>query len=196
MSGSGPAQPMSGEWTEPVTGMRFVHVPAGRFVMGSPASEPYRRDEEVPHEVTITSPFFLGQFEVTQEQWRVVMGTTPSWFHGEATRPVENVTWFEVQDFLRRLTTSSPGSRFRLPTEAEWEYACRAGAPSGGVDAWPTPIAARVDPRRPDDPTGPPASDGPAQVGSYAPNAWGSTTCRATSGSGPPIRIAGIRPRR
>ena len=174
MSGSGPAQPMSGEWTEPVTGMRFVPVPAGRFMMGSRIAESYRRDEEVPHEVTITSPFLLGQFEVTQEQWRAVMGTTPSVFQGDPTRPVENVSWLDVQEFLRRLTATSSDGRFRLPTEAEWEYACRAGAATTyHVGESLGAMHARIDPRRPDDPEGPPASGGPVPVGSFAPNAWG-----------------------
>ena len=154
--------------------MRFVPVPAGRFVMGSPVSERYRQDDEVPHEVTITSPFFLGRFEVTQEQWRAVMGTTPSALQGEAARPVENVSWLEVQNFLHRLTTASSDSRFRLPTEAEWEYACRAGTSAAHeAGALPTPAQAQIDPRRPDDPIGPPASGGPVPVGSFAPNAWG-----------------------
>jgi formylglycine-generating enzyme required for sulfatase activity len=155
-------------------GERFVPVPAGRFVMGSPISEPYRRDEEVPHEVTITSPFFLGRFEVTQEQWQAVMGAAAGSFKGDRRRPVETVTWFEVQDFLRRLTERSPDSVFRLPTEAEWELACRTGTPTAyHVGASLGPAQARIDPRRPDDATGPPASNGPVPVGSFAPNSWG-----------------------
>ncbi len=114
-------------WTEPGTGMRFALVPAGSFLMGSPVGEAGREAQERLHAVTLTRSFWLGLFEVTQGEWRAVTGTEPSWFNGDATRPVENVTWLEIQDFLDRLSARSPGNRFRLPTEAEWEYACRAG---------------------------------------------------------------------
>jgi hypothetical protein len=103
--------------------MEFVRVPAGRFTMGSPPGEPGREDQERPHEVAISRAFLLGRFEVTQRQWRAVMNADPSWFHGDDERPVERVTWTDVQAFLRRLAARSPGSVFRLPTEAEWEYA-------------------------------------------------------------------------
>ena len=154
--------------------MRFVEIPAGRFAMGSPASEPFRGADEVLHEVTISKPFYLGAFEVTQEQWQGVMGAAACSFKGDRRRPVETVTWFEVQDFLRRLTERSNDSVFRLPTEAEWEHACRAGTTTAyNVGASLGPAQASIDPRRPDDATGPPASDGPVPVGSFAPNSWG-----------------------
>jgi formylglycine-generating enzyme required for sulfatase activity len=118
---------VSAKWIEPGTGMAFIEVKPGGFVMGSPPDEPGREGQERQHTVTLSRPFWLGAFEVTQHQWEVVMGTNPSWFRtDDRSRPVENVTWFEVQEFLRRLTKRVKGSRFRLPTEAEWEYACRA----------------------------------------------------------------------
>jgi formylglycine-generating enzyme required for sulfatase activity len=108
------------------TGLRFVLIPAGRFEMGSPATEKGHRDDETLHYVTLTKPFYMLATEVTQEQWMAIMGSNPSHFHGR-NLPVESVTWFDVQEFLRRINASTDG-HFRLPTEAEWEYACRAGS--------------------------------------------------------------------
>jgi len=120
--------PAPGEWTEPITGMVLVEIPAGTFVMGSPRYEPGREAQEQQHEVVISRAFLLGKFEVTQRQWQAVMGRNPSAFVSDSgDLPVEQVNWFEVQDFVQRLSSRTPGSRFRLPTEAEWEYACRAG---------------------------------------------------------------------
>ena len=166
--------PAKDVWTEPRTGMVFALVPAGRFLMGSPESERYREVQEVRHEVTISRPFFLGAFEVTQQQWRAVMATTPSWFGGGGRRPVENVNWFEVQDFLRRMTAASGDGVFRLPTEAEWEYACRAGTTTAyHLGTSLTADQAMVDPRSSEDATGAPGTGGPARVGAFAPNPWG-----------------------
>lgn len=104
-------------------GMQFVHIPAGEFVMGST-----ERPDETPHRVVISRPFLMSATEVTQAQWMAVMGSNPSNFR-DPKRPVERVSWYEVQDFLRRLNARGDG-RYRLPTEAEWEYACRAGTKS------------------------------------------------------------------
>ncbi|NLF16655.1 MAG: formylglycine-generating enzyme family protein [Lentisphaerae bacterium] len=100
----------------------LVLLRPGRFLMGSTNAE----DEGPVHEVVISQPFYLGRYEVTQAQWQVVMGSNPSWFKGDR-RPVEQVSWRECLEFIRRLNRMGLGT-FRLPTEAEWEYACRAGS--------------------------------------------------------------------
>ncbi len=104
--------------------MEFVLVPAGDFIMGSDENTG-DGDESPQHKVTFTRPFYLGKFEVTQEQWSALMGGNPSEFHGPH-RPVDNVSWNDCQAFLARLSAKT-GRRFALPTEAQWEYACRAG---------------------------------------------------------------------
>jgi formylglycine-generating enzyme required for sulfatase activity len=105
--------------------MDFVLIPAGSFVMGSP-EEAGDGDESPPHKVTLTEPFYLGKYEVTQQQWETVMGANPSRFKG-AKLPVESVSWNDCQRFLAALQLSHTGRQFSLPTEAQWEYACRAG---------------------------------------------------------------------
>jgi len=112
-------------------GMEFVLIPEGEFDMGSPSREKRRKLWESPvHRVSIKKPFYLGRYPVTQEQWNKVMGNSPSYFRGEK-HPVETVSWEEAQAFLRKLNTiENTGGRsvvYRLPTEAEWEYAARAG---------------------------------------------------------------------
>ncbi len=115
------------------TALVFVEVPAGRFRMGSPEAETGRaRDESPRREVTLTKPFWLGKFEVTQAQWSAVMGSNPATFRDfptSASHPVEGVSWLDAQAFLAKLDARGLG-RFRLPTEAEWEYAARAGGPA------------------------------------------------------------------
>ena len=106
-------------------GMELVLMPAGEFMMGSDYAEP---DERPIHRVVISKPFYLGKYEVTQAQWLEVMGTNPSHFKGDLNRPVERVSWYMVQDFIRRLNGREGHSKYRLPTEAEWEYAMRAGS--------------------------------------------------------------------
>jgi formylglycine-generating enzyme required for sulfatase activity len=116
------------------TGMSLVELPPGRFTMGSASSELGRNTDEALHDVELTHPFFIGQYEVTQQEWRTVMGTSPSQFGNCGAKcPVENVTFADVQQFLAKMTahvaqpqSKAPSLRFRLPTEAEWEYACRA----------------------------------------------------------------------
>ena len=108
--------------------MRFKSIPAGSFMMGSPDDEKDRDGDEGPvHKVTISKPYYLGVYEVTQAQWTAVMKSNPSKYQGRPDHPVETVSWEDCQMFLKRLNTLGLGS-FRLPTEAEWEYACRAGA--------------------------------------------------------------------
>ncbi|MCC5897353.1 MAG: formylglycine-generating enzyme family protein [Phormidium sp. BM_Day4_Bin.17] len=114
--------------------LEMVFVPGGKFMMGSPDDEPENRRSEKPqHEVEV-SPFYLGKYPVTQAQWRVVaalpqveraLSPDPSRFKG-ANRPVERVSWDDAVEFCRRLSQQS-GRDYRLPSEAEWEYACRAG---------------------------------------------------------------------
>ena len=107
-------------------GMEFKLIPAGTFTMGDASGW----DNETPHEVTLTKPFKMGVHEVTQAQYEQVMGVNPSKFKG-ADNPVETVSWYDAIAFCRRLsalpTEKAAGNVYRLPTEAEWEYACRAG---------------------------------------------------------------------
>ena len=105
----------------------MVLIPAGKFKMGSPASETNRQQNETQHEVTLTKPYYLGKYEVTQEQWQAVMGNNPSIKTKGAKLPVTDVSWNECQDFIKKLNAKTNGG-YRLPTESEWEYACRAGA--------------------------------------------------------------------
>ncbi len=115
--------------------MTFVYIPPGEFMMGSPEDEPGRYDDEKQHKVTLTKGFYMQTTEVTQGQWKAVMGDNPSSFKdcGDDC-PVENVSWDDVQEFINKLNLDSArfsvGERsrtYRLPTEAEWEYAARAG---------------------------------------------------------------------
>ena len=107
--------------------MKLVLIPAGTFLMGSPDSEKGRVPHEGPqHEVTISGPFYMGITEVTQAQYEAVMGTNPSWSRG-ATTPVTHVSWNDVTEFCKKLSEKT-GQSVRPPTEAEWEYACRAGS--------------------------------------------------------------------
>jgi len=111
-------------------GMQFVRVPAGEFEMGSPNLESGRDYNEGPvHPVRIVKDFYLGATEVTQAQWESVMGNNPSHFKGR-DNPVDQVSWNDCQEFLTRLCGMEevPEGTYRLPTEAEWEYACRAGS--------------------------------------------------------------------
>ena len=103
----------------------LILIPAGKFMMGSPESEVGHKDNETQHEVTLTKPFYIGKYEVTQEQWQAVMGNNPSVTKG-VKLPVTNVSWNDCQDYIKKLNAKTNGG-YRLPTEAEWEYACRAG---------------------------------------------------------------------
>ncbi len=109
-------------------GMEFVLIEPGTFEMGSPATEPGRDDDETRHRVTLSQPFYLGKYEVTQEQWQAVMGSNPSNFDEcGRTCPVERVSWQDAQGFIEELNLQEGVSVYRLPTEAEWEYGARAG---------------------------------------------------------------------
>ena len=107
--------------------MEFVLIPAGEFDMGSPSSEVGRQDNEGSvHQVTISEPFYMSKYEVTQKQWREVMGSNPSYNKGDDL-PVEYISWNEVQEFITKLNEREGSVKYRLPSEAEWEYAARAG---------------------------------------------------------------------
>jgi len=106
--------------------MKLVLIPAGKFMMGSPDSEQgHSNVEGLPQEVAISKPFYMGVTEVTQAQYEAVIGTNPSTFKGE-TNPVEMVSWNDATEFCKKLSEKTRQA-VRLPTEAEWEYACRAG---------------------------------------------------------------------
>lgn len=122
-------------------GMKLAYIPAGVFEMGSGPGEKGRQDDEFQHRVKLTRPFRIGVTEVTQAQWDAVMGSNRSHFRGE-NLPVEKVSWKEAVAFCKKLSDKQ-GRTYRLPTEAEWEYACRAGATgafsgTGNIDdmAW------------------------------------------------------------
>ncbi len=147
------AQGTGGEIFTNSIGMEFVPIPAGRFLMGSRSSDREARDFEKPqHEVTISRPFLLGRYEVTQAQWESVLGENP--YSRDRSNPYYNlpgmaeritrpdhpatVSWNDAQEFIAALNAREGGAFYRLPTEAEWEYAARAGtttAYSFGDDA-------------------------------------------------------------
>jgi len=108
--------------------MEFVYLYPGTFMMGSKPSEPGRDNDEGYHRVTLTKGFYIQTTEVTQTQWKKIMGTNPSKFRLGVDRPVESVSWNDVQEFIRRLNEKQGESIYRLPTEAEWEYASKAGS--------------------------------------------------------------------
>ncbi len=156
-------------------GMTFAYIPPGSFMMGSPGSEPKRKNDEAQHSVTLTKGFYMQTTEVTQGQWKEVMGNNPSYFSSGNDCPVEQVLWAGAQEFIRKLNRMEGGDKYRLPTEAQWEYAARAGTT--------TPFAfgrclstnqANYDGNKPM----PGCSKGqwmekPISVASFQPNAWG-----------------------
>ncbi|MEE8401303.1 MAG: formylglycine-generating enzyme family protein [Candidatus Hydrothermarchaeaceae archaeon] len=108
-------------------GIKFMFIPAGEFDMGSPASERGAFQHEYLHHVILTKPFYIGKYEVTQQQWEEVMDYNPSHHQGCGECPVENLTIGEVDEFIKRLNEMEGTDKYGLPTEAEWEYAARAG---------------------------------------------------------------------
>jgi formylglycine-generating enzyme required for sulfatase activity len=148
--------------------MNFRYIEPGTFLMGGPRNGRLRTEGQTPHEVTLSKPYYIATTEVTQAQWMTVMGTNPSRNQGDGQRPVEHVTWNDCQQFIGKLNQrlKNSNSKFRLPTEAEWEYACRAGSSttfSFGEDIGQLPQYAWFDK----------SSDGTTHpVGKLLPNAW------------------------
>ncbi|MDD2464612.1 MAG: formylglycine-generating enzyme family protein [Desulfobulbus sp.] len=112
----------------------FRWIEPGSFLMGSPEDEPERYDDEYQHQVRLSQGFWMAETTVSQALWTAVMGEDPSQFEENPENPVERVSWFDVQTFIERLNDQAPGLAFRLPTEAEWEYACRSGG--NGPFSW------------------------------------------------------------
>lgn len=110
-------------------GIEYVLIRPGSFQMGSETGD---SDEKPVHTVQITEPFYIGKYEVTQKQWRTIMGKNPSAFKGDDL-PVESVSWNDAQMFIQRLNKFEKGIVYRLPTEAEWEYVCLAGTEDGNI---------------------------------------------------------------
>jgi RNA polymerase sigma factor (sigma-70 family) len=197
----------SGGWTDEHKTTKLVmrKIPAGTFTMGSPSNELGRNDHETQHTVTLTKAFYIGVFEVTQRQWELVMGNRPSFFTSSRyylTRPVEQVSYYDVREnadsnstistswpasgavgatsFLGKLRAKTGLATFDLPTEAQWEYACRAGttqALNSGHNLTDKERDARMDTvgryqKRSTD-ANCATNTGTATVGSYLANAWG-----------------------
>ena len=127
-------------------GMKFVLIPSGTFTMGSPVDEPGRRWDERQHRVTLSKPLYLQATEVTQAQWMDIMGNNPSRSTLCDDCPVEYVSWNECQEFIRRLNKREHTSKYRLPTESEWEYACRVGTTTAFANGGITNVKCGFDP--------------------------------------------------
>ena len=150
--------------------LKMKKIPAGTFVMGSSMGEKGRDGDEGPiHQVVISKSFYMGVYEVTQAQWEAVMGTYPSKFNGKPAHPVEQVSWEDCQKFVKKINGMGIGT-FRLPTEAEWEYACRAGTKT--VYSFGDEVAKLKEYGNYED-TPKWGDKSTAPVGSFKPNAWG-----------------------
>ena len=204
------SEPAKSKTIKSETGIEMVWIKPGTFKMGSPANEPERFDDETQHQVTLTKGFYMGKYEVTQEQYKAVTGTNPSHFSGNGRLPVEQVSWRDALVFCNKLSISeglnpvysisgktnpaewgkiptdendiwdavkmvSGANGYRLPTEAEWEYACRAGT----TTPFNTGNNITTDQANYDGTN--PYNNNPAGIfretttpaGSFAPNAWG-----------------------
>jgi formylglycine-generating enzyme required for sulfatase activity len=161
-------------------GMKLVRIPAGKFKMGSPKDEKDRNEDEEQHEVQITRPFYLGVYTVTQAEYQKVMGTNPSWFSasGGGKDKVKGLrtdafpvtaSWHDAKKFCAQLSAleaeKKVGRRYRLPSEAQWEYACRAGTKTAFH------FGKTLSKKQANIFSG--AVGGTVKVGSYKPNAWG-----------------------
>lgn len=168
-------------WREPALDMEFVLIPKGKFYVGDSKGQPDNINNTL-HLVTLTNDFWLSRTEVTREQWEKVMGAEethpekPNPFNKDDPKyPVVSKSYFEVLQFLKKLEKLSPGNRFRLPTEAEWEYACRAGTKtnfSTGAAISDKDANFNSESASAYSPAGKFIGH-PAPVGSYPPNPWG-----------------------
>lgn len=165
-----PARPPGARYS---VNIEYVSIPAGSFMMGSELNV----TEQPLHEVTFREGFYMSKHEVTQGQWKVVMGSNPSgWNKGDNLNlPVETVTWDDAQEFIRRLNAQNDGFEYRLPSEAEWEYAARAGTTTEfAFGSSLSSEQANFDGRSPFGGAAPGIyREKTTPVGSFAPNAWG-----------------------
>lgn len=157
-------------WAISRIGLEMLWCPPGKFLMGSPVDEAGRKENEIQHKVTLKKGFYLGKYEVTQKQWDLVMGSSPSFFKGE-NKPVERISWHDAKSFCAKLTELDrnddllpEGWKYDLPTEAEWEYACRAGSTmafawSESIDSSKANFNLDINSTR--------------EIGSYLSNSWG-----------------------
>jgi len=156
-------------------GMKFVLIPEGTFMMGSPSDEPGRWNNERQHRVTLSKGFYIQTTEVTQGQWRSIMGSNPSHFKSCGDNcPAEQFSWNDCQDFIRRLNQKEGTNKYRLPTEAEWEYACRAESTTAFANGGITELKCAYDPNL--DAMGWYCGNSGGKthpVGQKKPNAWG-----------------------
>ncbi len=156
-----PAHPGAGAIMVNSIGMKLIYVPPGEFRMGSDPSEPGRHDDETAHDVKITRGFWIAATEVTQAQWVKVMSINRSEPKGD-NLPANKLSWPQAVDFCRKLSQAE-GRAYRLPTEAQWEYACRSGSTGAFSGGTADEVAWHMD-----------DSDGtPHAVAGKKPNAWG-----------------------
>lgn len=149
-------------------GMELVWIPSGKFMMGSCSSEA-DIDEQPMKDLLLSNGFYLGKYEVKNREWAMVMDTSHSGSSGRGPDyPVQNISWVDVQEFLRRLNRRDPERVYRLPTEKEWEYAARGGIPNPPNE--PTDRYGELDDIACYEKT---CKDGPDRVGSWAPNEYG-----------------------
>jgi formylglycine-generating enzyme required for sulfatase activity len=172
----------TGNAYENKVGIRFVYLQGGTFLMGSPPSETGHRHDEKLHRVTIRNGFYISETEITQKQWTTLMDNNPSAFRECGDNcPVDNVSWHDCQEFIKRLNQYEATRQYRLPTEAEWEYACKAGTQTAFCNGVLTKSGCDIDSNL--DQVGwycgnsgrrNPVSDlKPHPAGSKKPNAWG-----------------------
>ena len=156
-----PAHPGAGATMVNSVGMKFLHVPPGEFRMGSDPAEPGRHDDETAHDVKITRGFWIAATEVTQAQWQKVMGLNRAEPKGD-NLPANKLSWPQAVDFCRKLSQAE-GRTYQLPTEAQWEYACRSGSAEPYSGGKLDEVAWHMDN----------SDEAPHKVAGKKPNAWG-----------------------